>query len=127
MRHRLEGRKLGREADHRKALINNLVKSLIKHEKIKTTHSKAMEAKRLAERIVTYGKKGQVHHRRLVFKFINDRSLVKKIFDEIAPRYNERNGGYTRVIKLGYRKGDCAPISLLEWVKDEKEAKKKED
>lgn len=125
MRHKVEGRKLGREADHRKALINNLVKSLVKHERIKTTHAKALETRKLAERIITYGKKGQVHHRRLVYKYLSDRTLVKKLFDEIAPRFIERNGGYTRIIKVGYRRGDCAPISILEWVDSEKKEAEK--
>ncbi len=116
MRHRVEGRKFGREADHRKALLNNLVKELVRHERIVTTHAKAKEARRLFERVVTYGKRGEVHHRRLAYKILADRTLVKKVFDELAPRYENRNGGYTRIMQKGHRRGDNAPMAIIEVV-----------
>jgi len=116
MRHQVEGRTLGMEKDHRRAVLRNLVSSLILHERIKTTHAKAMEARRLAERIITYAKKGTVHHQRLIYRVLQDRDLVKRVVNDIAPKFAERNGGYTRIIKNGYRRGDSAPMSLLEWV-----------
>lgn len=119
MRHRKEGRKFGRESDHRRSLLHNLVKSLIKHERIVTTVSKAKEMRSLAERIITYGKADDLHHRRLAFNVLQDKDLVKKVFDEIAPRYKTREGGYTRVLKKGYRRGDCAPTAIIEFVEGE--------
>lgn len=116
MRHKVQGRKFGREKGHRKALLRNLVKSLVLHERITTTVSKAKETRKLAERIITYGKKGTVHHRRLAFSVLQNRELVKKVFDEIAPKYQNREGGYTRVLKKGYRRGDCAPMAIIEFV-----------
>lgn len=116
MRHKVEGRTLGREKDHRKALLRNLVGSLVIHERIKTTHAKALEARRLAERVITYAKKGSVHHQRLIYRILQDRDLVKKVMNDIVPKFTERNGGYTRVVKNGYRRGDSAPMALLEWV-----------
>ncbi|MDD3050581.1 MAG: 50S ribosomal protein L17 [Candidatus Cloacimonetes bacterium] len=116
MRHRVEGRKFGRERDHRKALMRNLVISLITHERITTTLAKAKETRSLAERVITYGKKGEVHHRRLAFRILHDRDLVKRLFDDIAPRFSDRNGGYTRIYKKGFRKGDCAPMAIIELV-----------
>ncbi len=116
MRHKVQGRKFGREAGHRKALMRNLVKSMILHERIRTTHAKAKEARGLVERMVTYGKKNDVHGRRLAYKVLLDRTLVKKLFDDIAPRFSDRNGGYTRVMKVGFRRGDCAPMAILEFV-----------
>lgn len=131
MRHKVSGRKFGRERDHRRLLIKNLVSSLVEHGRINTTLAKAKEIRSIAERIVTYGKKGTVHHRRMAFKFLNDRTLVKKVFDDIAPMYNDRNGGYTRVLKNGYRKGDSAPMAIIEFVQgsssDNKDNIKAED
>ena len=116
MRHRVHGRKFGREAGHRKALLRNLVKELVKHERINTTQARAKEMRSLAERVITYGKKDSVHGRRLVFRVLEDRTLVKKVFDELAPRYKDRPGGYTRIYKRGYRTGDCAPMAIIELV-----------
>jgi len=116
MRHRVEGRTFGREADHRKAMMHNLVKDLVKHERITTTHATAKEARSLVERVITYGKKGALHHRRLAFKVLEDRTLVKKLFDEIAPRFEERNGGYTRIYQVAPRRGDNAPMAIIELV-----------
>ncbi len=116
MRHKVRGRKLGRERDYRRLLMKNLVKSLIMHGRINTTLAKAKELRSIAERLVTYGKNGTVHHRRLAYRYLNDRTLVKKLFDEIAPRFKNINGGYTRVIKNGYRLGDNARMAIIEYV-----------
>ncbi len=116
MRHKVRGRKLGRERDYRRLLLKNLVKSLVLHGRINTTLAKAKELRRVAERLVTYGKKGTVHHRRLAYRYLNDRTLVKKLFDEIAPRYKNINGGYTRIIKNGHRLGDNAPMAIIEYI-----------
>ncbi len=119
MRHRVAGRKFGREAGHRKAMLHNLAKSIIDHEQINTTTARAKEMRSLVERLVTYGKRNSVHSRRMAFKVLQDRALVKKLFDDIAPRYTERNGGYTRIYKNGTRRGDCAEMSIIEFVEGE--------
>ncbi len=119
MRHNVDGRKLGRTATHRRALYRNLVISLITHGRIRTTTPKAKEARRLAERMVTFAKKGDLAARRHVASILNDKDAVKKLFDEIGPRYANRNGGYTRVLKFGkLRRGDAAEMSLVEFVQD---------
>jgi large subunit ribosomal protein L17 len=115
MRHLKAGRKLNRTSAHRKALMRNLVKALIQRGRIRTTEAKAKEMRRWAERMVTLGKTGSLHARRRAFAFLGSRQLVKVLFDEIAPRFQERAGGYTRVLKVGLRKGDSAPISLIEF------------
>src|SRR5271163_4392294 len=125
MRHLNQGRKLNRTSSHRKALFRNLVLSLIEHERIKTTDAKAKELRRYADRMVTLGKRGDIPARRLAFAFLQSRDAVKKLFDEIAPRFKDRNGGYTRVIKFGVRRGDAAPISIIEFTGAEAEAKGK--
>jgi len=132
MRHRVRGRKFGREKGHRDLMLKNLVASLVKHERINTTQARAKEIRSLTERVITYGKKGSVHHRRLAFKVLKNRDLVKKVFDEIAPRFVTTEGGYTRVLKNGYRRGDCAPMAIIEFtqreeVKAEAKPKKKKD
>jgi len=127
MRHKMQGRKFGRESGHRKLMLKNLVLSLIEHGRINTTQAKAKEIRSLAERVITYGKKGTVHHRRMAFKILNNRDMVKKVFDELAPQYTDREGGYTRVLKNGYRKGDCAPMAIIEFVQGEVTDKKKDD
>lgn len=116
MRHNKKGTHLGRTTSHKKALIRNMVASLIEHKSIKTTHAKAREARRFAEKLITYAKKGSLHHRRLAFKFLQNKKAVTDLFDEIAPKFEQRQGGYTRIIKLGFRQGDAAPISMLEFV-----------
>ena len=119
MRHNVDGRKLGRNATHRRALYRNLVISLITHGRIRTTTPKAKEARRLAERLVTFAKKGDLSSRRHVASILNDKVAVQKLFDEIGPRYADRPGGYTRVLKFGKtRRGDAAEMSLLEFVQD---------
>jgi len=115
MRHLNQGRKLNRTSSHRKALFRNLVLSLIRHERIRTTDAKAKELRRYADRMVTLGKRGDLSARRLAFAFMQSRDAVKKLFDEIAPRFKERAGGYTRVVKFGVRRGDAAPISIVEF------------
>lgn len=114
MRHLKDGRKLSRTAAHRKALMRNLVKALLLREQIRTTDAKAKELRRHADRIVTLGKRGTIHARRLAYMYLGSRKLVKRLFDEVAPRFQGRPGGYTRVLKLGPRRGDAAPISVVE-------------
>ena len=116
MRHQIKGRKLGRTPAHRKALFRNQLSSLVKEERIRTTLEKAKELRPLAGKVVTQGKRDTLHARRQVNRLISDRELVKKLFDEIAPRFHERPGGYTRIIKLGPRKGDGAEMAFLEFV-----------
>jgi large subunit ribosomal protein L17 len=116
MRHRKDGRKLGRTASHRKAMLANMAANLFLHKQIRTTHPKALEARRLAESLITKAKKGDLHSRRIVLKVIPHKDIVKILFDEIAPQYADRNGGYTRIIKLGQRKNDAAHVSLLSLV-----------
>ncbi len=114
MRHRISGRRLHRPSAHRGALLRNLVKDLFTHEAIRTTEAKAKEARRPAERMITLGKNGSLHARRQALRYLNDRDIVAKIFDEIAPRYADRQGGYTRILRIGRRQGDGAMISQLE-------------
>jgi large subunit ribosomal protein L17 len=116
MRHKVAGRKLGRSSAHRKALYRNLVTDLLNHEKITTTEAKAKEVRGLAERMITLGKAGGLNSRRQALAFILDERIADKVFAELAPRYAERPGGYTRIIKLGPRLGDGAPMVQLELV-----------
>jgi large subunit ribosomal protein L17 len=116
MRHQKKAIKLGRKAGHRKALLANQVCSLIEHQRIRTTLAKAKAVRPLAEKMVTLGKKGSIHARRTAFAVLRQKDAVKKLFDDIAPRSAERNGGYTRIVRLGQRKSDAAPIAYLEWV-----------
>lgn len=125
MRHRVAGRKLGRKKDVRAALRRNLVKQLFEHERIRTTHAKALAVRGQAEKLITLAKRGNkagdasmVHARRLAAARLSDVEIVKKLFDDIAPRYEDRPGGYTRMIKLGQRQGDAAEIVILELVED---------
>ena len=127
MRHRLEGRKFGREADARRLMMRNLVKSMVEHGEINTTLPKAKEMRRYVERLITYGKKDTVHSRRLAYSFLGDRDLVKKLFDELGPAFTDRNGGYTRVLKAGFRKGDSAPMAIIQFVEESTIGKKKAD
>jgi large subunit ribosomal protein L17 len=116
MRHQKKTIKLGRTAEHRKALLANQVCSLIEHQRIKTTLAKARAVRPLAERMVTLGKNGSIHARRTALATLRQKNAVKTLFDDIAPRSAERNGGYTRIVKLGYRKSDSAPMAFIEWV-----------
>ncbi len=116
MRHLRSGRKLNRSSSHRRALLRNLATALFLHERISTTEAKAKELKRLADKMVTLGKKGSLDARRRALRVLYDKTVVKKLFDELATRYRERPGGYTRVIKLGTRDGDNAEMALIELV-----------
>ena len=117
MRHKVAGRKLGSSSAHRKALYRNLVTDLLGYEKIITTEAKAKEVRGLAEKMITLGKRGELHSRRQALSFIIDKKVTEKVFTELAPRYAERRGGYTRIIKLGPRLGDGAAMVQLELVK----------
>lgn len=119
MRHAVKGRKLGRTSSHREALFRNQLQSLVEKEKIVTTLPKAKELRPIAERVITRGKHGTVHDRRWVLRWVLKRDLVKKVFDEIAPRFTERPGGYLRIVKLGPRQGDGAEMAVLELVERE--------
>jgi len=114
MRHRLGLRKLNRTSSHRLAMLRNMTVSLLRHEVIKTTLPKAKELRRVAEPILTLGKKPSLANRRLAFARLRDREIVTKLFDELGPRYAARNGGYSRILKFGFRKGDNAPMALVE-------------
>ena len=135
MRHQKKSIKLGRTAEHRKALLANQVCSLIQHQRIKTTLAKAKAVRPLAERMVTLGKKASIHARRTALATLRQKNAVKKLFEDVAPRSAERNGGYTRIVKLGRRKSDSAQMAFIEWVDmaevieekpQEKKTKKKE-
>ncbi len=114
MRHRLGLRKLNRTSSHRLAMLRNMTVSLLRHEVIKTTLPKAKELRRVAEPLLTLGKKPSLANRRLAFDRLRDREMVSKLFDELGPRYASRNGGYSRILKFGFRKGDNAPMALVE-------------
>ena len=116
MRHRARSRKLGRTSSHRLAMYRNMVTSLLDHERIETTDAKAKEVRRLAERMITLGKKGGLHNRRRALRIIRERVIAAKVFDDLADRYREREGGYTRILKLGHRVGDNAAMSIVELV-----------
>lgn len=117
MRHRKKGRQLSRTRSHRKATLRNMATSLFLHERIETTSAKAKELRPYAERLITLARRGDLHSRRLAAMKIQDRQVLGKLFDDIAPRYAERPGGYTRILKLGNRKGDAAEMSLIELVR----------
>lgn len=127
MRHAKAGRKLSRTPSHRKAMFANMAASLIRHEQITTTLPKAKELKPIVDRLVTLGKRGDLHARRLAVAQIGDKQSVAKLFDALAERYKERNGGYTRVLKAGFRQGDSAPVAIIELVDRDPEAKGAED
>lgn len=116
MRHRKSGRQLNRNSSHRKAMFRNMAASLLRHEVITTTLPKAKELRRVAEPLITMAKNDSVHQRRLAFSRLRDREVVTKLFDELGPRYKERPGGYLRILKMGYRAGDAAPMALVELV-----------
>ena len=116
MRHRKKGRTLSRTASHKKATMRNMATSLFRHERIETTTAKAKELRPFAERLITLGKRGDLHARRLAGRLIADRQVLGKLFDDIGPRFSERPGGYTRILKLGTRRGDAAEMALIELV-----------
>ena len=116
MRHRLSGRKLNRPTAHRMLMLRGMVADLIRYESIRTTEAKAKEVRRMTEKVITKGKRGTLHHRRMALGLLTDEVVVGKVFDELAERYQDRPGGYTRVIKLGPRKGDASPMAVVELV-----------
>ena len=116
MRHNKRGRKLSRKTAHRKALMSNLAVALITHKKSKTTDAKAKELRTYVEPLITFAKRGDLHARRQVLKKIRHKNIVRELFDNIGPSFSDRNGGYTRITKLGFRDNDCAPVSIIEFV-----------
>lgn len=127
MRHRKLGRRLGRDSSHRQAMFSNMAASLIKHEQIVTTLPKAKDLKRVMDKYITLAKRGDANSRRLAISRIGDEAMVKKLFEVLAPRYKERNGGYTRVLKAGFRYGDSAPRAVIELVDRDPAVKGAED
>ncbi|MDJ0610256.1 MAG: 50S ribosomal protein L17 [Kiloniellales bacterium] len=123
MRHGLSGRKLNRTSTHRKAMFANMAASLIKHEQIKTTLPKAKDLRPYVERLITLGKRGDLHARRQALSVLRDTKITAKLFDELAERYKDRRGGYTRVLKAGFRYGDMAPMGVIELVDRDPDAK----
>ncbi|MBH20851.1 MAG: 50S ribosomal protein L17 [Rhodobiaceae bacterium] len=123
MRHNISGRKLNRTSSHRKAMFSNMVNALIKHEQITTTLPKAKELRPIIEKMVTLSRKNDLHSRRQAISKLQDNDMVKKLFDVLGPRYAERAGGYTRIIKAGFRYGDSAPMAVIEFVDRDKDAK----
>ncbi|MBE9558828.1 MAG: 50S ribosomal protein L17 [Proteobacteria bacterium] len=123
MRHGMSGRKLNRTSSHRKALFSNMANALIKHEQIKTTLPKAKELRPVVEKLVTLGKRGSLHARRQAFAMLRDDGMTRKLFSALAERYAERQGGYIRVLKAGHRRGDAAPMAIIEFVDRDPAAK----
>jgi len=123
MRHGMSGRKLNRRSQHRKAMFSNMAAALIKHEQIRTTLPKAKELRPIVEKLITLGKKGSLHDRRRAYAFLRDDATTAKLFETLGPRYKERNGGYTRVLKAGFRYGDAAPMAVIELVERDVDAK----
>lgn len=123
MRHRRAGRKLNRSPSHRRAMFGNMAAALIKHEQVVTTLPKAKEMRRFADRLITLAKRGDLHARRLAVSRIRDEAMVKKLFDVLGPRYKERSGGYTRVLRAGYRYGDSAPMAVIELIDRDPDAR----
>ena len=126
MKHRLKGKKLNRTSSHRKALFKNMAQAIIKHEQIITTLPKAKTMKPIVDKLITLGKKGSLHARRQAFAKLRDDSMVAKLFDTLAKRYADRSGGYTRVLKAGYRYGDAAAMAVIELVDRDEEARGKD-
>ncbi len=126
MRHGKVHRKLGRKPEHRKAMFANMCAALIKHEQIVTTLPKAKDLRPIVEKLITLGKRGDLHARRQAVAQLRDAAMVKKLFDVLGPRYKDRNGGYTRVLKAGFRYGDNAPVGLIELVDRDESAKGKD-
>ena len=124
MHHGKAGSKLGRTSSHKEAMLRNMVTSVIKYERIRTTDMKAKELRKLADKMITLGKKGSLHSRRQALSVVRDKSVVSKLFGELTERYRNRAGGYTRIIKVGYRFGDNAPVSILEFIPDEAKKEK---
>ena len=126
MRHRKAGRRFNRSVSHRKAMFKNMANALIKHEQIVTTLAKAKDLRGVVEKLITLGKKDSLHARRLAYSRLRDHGMTKKLFDVLADRYKDRNGGYTRVLKAGYRYGDSAPMAVIELVDRDEDARGQE-
>ncbi len=126
MRHRVGGRKLNRTSQHRQMLFRNMAQALIKHEQIVTTLPKAKELRPVVERMITLGKRGDLHARRLAHARLRDDAMTKKLFEVLGPRYKERAGGYCRIMKAGFRYGDCAPMAVIELVDRDEDARGKD-
>lgn len=126
MRHRKAGRKLGRSNTHRKAMLRNMITSLFEHERIVTTVPKAKEARKVADKMITLAKRGDLHSRRQALSYIKSRDVVAKLFDEIQEQFSDRQGGYTRIVRTGTRQGDAAPMAILELVGYEEELEEAE-
>lgn len=116
MRHMKRGRKLNRTAAHRKAMLRNMVTSLLEHGRITTTVAKAKELRGVADRMVTYGKKGSLHHRRMAARYVRSSAVIQTLFSDYAERYSDRDGGYTRIMRLGWRRGDAAEMAIIEMI-----------
>lgn len=123
MRHRISGRKLNRTSQHRQMLFRNMSQALIRHEQIVTTLAKARELRPVVEKLITLGKRGDLHARRQAFARLRDDAMTAKLFETLGPRYAERSGGYTRIIKAGYRYGDAAAMAVIEFVDRDEEAR----
>ena len=126
MKHRIKGKKLNRTSSHRKALFKNMAQAIIKHEQIVTTLPKAKTMKPIVDKLISLGKKGSLHARRQAFSKLRDENMVSKLFGTLAPRYADRNGGYTRVLKAGYRYGDAAAMAVIELVDRDEDARGKD-
>ena len=116
MRHLKKGRKLNRSPSHRLAMLRNMATSLLRHDRITTTDAKAKELRRWADWLITLGKDGSLHARRRALAFVQDKAVVGRLFSELGPRFQDRNGGYTRIVKIGHRRGDAAPMSVIELI-----------
>ena len=127
MRHKKLGRRFSRDSAHRQAMFSNMAASLIKHEQIVTTLAKAKDLRRVMDKYITLAKRGDLNSRRIAASRMGDEAMVKKLFDTLAPRYKDRAGGYTRVMKAGYRYGDSAPVAVIEFVDRDESVKGKED
>ena len=127
MRHKMRGRRLNRTSSHRKAMFVNMTASLLLHEQIKTTKPKAKDLRSFADKMITLGKRGDLHARRKAMSFLQDKAVVSKLFDTLAERYKDRQGGYTRVLAAGFRYGDSAPMAVIELVDRDPDAKGAED
>ena len=127
MRHRKAGRRLGRTTSHRRAMVRNMVTSVLGEERIVTTTPKAKEVRKVVDKMITLGKRGDLHARRQALSFIQDKNVVAKLFNELGPEYADRNGGYTRIIQTGNRRGDCAAMAILELVNYQDKLQDKDD
>ncbi|MBW2029959.1 MAG: 50S ribosomal protein L17 [Deltaproteobacteria bacterium] len=127
MRHRKAARKLGRNTSHRRGMLRNMITSLLKHEQLETTDAKAKELKRAAEKVITLAKRGDLHARRRALAYVQEKAVTHRLFEELKDRYTDRQGGYVRIIKKGVRKGDSAPVSIVQLLPGEEKKKTKRE